>query len=358
MAVGSSPPDPPCMHAGKGRARAGVPCCHPPLLPKASPILLCSRALLCALIRDQPLRCRTHAHARQDRSGGPRPECSLSPVPTLLDCSPRPHPAPARFHVPVGTECLISVCGNPSLPCPRARVRRNTGRHGQAQAAVRHGGGDARSVHARNGSFCAARRVRDGLMRARICEGVAGGRAARAVACLLPQRFLAAGCACQRAPANYANLRVRRAQGTVPFVWKYVHMAWIERLHVEQLQKLTIAGKETGEYTAPLPVPKADRSTLPDCSYTPTNSLAVSVYHDLAQRNSVPEFVTVAGLQHVGLVTDAAVIPSRIYGGPETVPLLRAYDDNLRHTVTRCILCLSLVSGAVAPSAARPRWGR
>lgn len=94
------------VHAGKARVR-GVPYCHPPLLPKASPILLCSRALFGALaISHCCARNRTHAHARQDR----RPSALASPY--ALGLFTRPRPAPARFHVPVRMECFISV------PCP------------------------------------------------------------------------------------------------------------------------------------------------------------------------------------------------------------------------------------------------
>ena len=108
--------------SGKGRVRA----CHTAILG------FCQKRaqFCCAPGRFWPgalaiSRCaRTHAHARQwqDRSGGPRPS-ALSPIrqssPYTLGLSTRLHPAPARFHVPVGTECFTSVS--------ELFLRRNTG---------------------------------------------------------------------------------------------------------------------------------------------------------------------------------------------------------------------------------------
>ena len=150
----------------------------------------------------------TNLKKRQIRTAGPArrsaaEQCSLA-SPYALGLFTRPHPAPGRFHVPVGTECFTSVSDSePFLAwwLVRARVRRNTGRHGQPQR-------DARSVHARNGFVCEPFHCfappSAYAMAWWEIGGVVGAHGS------LPQPFFAAGCACRRAAANYANLCVPR----------------------------------------------------------------------------------------------------------------------------------------------------
>jgi hypothetical protein len=143
-----------------------------------------------------------------------------SPVPTLLDC---PHgcillrpDSTFLWERNVSPRSLSSSFAG-ILELWKARTTAN-------RRATRRWG---RSVGACAKWFClrtfalfyTARSVRDGLKSWAICEG---GPPARASS--LPQRFLGAVCACQRAAANYAKpLRVLR-ENVHPFVWTYVHM--------------------------------------------------------------------------------------------------------------------------------------
>lgn len=291
---------------------------------------------------------RTHAHARQDRPGGPRPaECSLASPYALGLFTPA---ASCSGQIPrsCGNGMFRPRSLNPSLPggwCRGARAR--SPEYWKARTTAK-----GRSVGA-----CAKCMV----LFADLCIVLhrppptrwpwweIGGSPVRMVACRAAilrgwMRLSASGgelCKPLRVPRECTVRLDLRAHGLD------------QKVHVEQ--KLTIAGKEMGEYTALLPVPKADRSTLPNCSHTPTNSLAVSMYHDLSQRNSVPEFVTVAAAC-VGLLTRAAVIPSRIYGGPETAPCYGLTTTS--GTVTRCSLCLSGTLWCHPSRPLRRRWGR